>query len=159
MSGPSYPAAAAWTRRPAPTHPAAWWSMSRYRPKIRRPGNTAGPESASKTVWIFESSPRCRPLYPGDTTPLYAYGGNGTGYTYSISVNNTSADPLVGPSYTAGPTPGTDTLMVQDAGAGELGHRHHHRPRSGLEYPGYRLRGGFGKYQHGTDSAWQHGGR
>ena len=52
-------------------------------------------------------------LFSGDTSSIYAYGGNGGPYTYSLDVDNTGAD-VTGVIYTAGPVPGTDTVSVTD---------------------------------------------
>jgi hypothetical protein len=74
-------------------------------------------EAVSTTVTVkagISVSPRQSIKQPGQTIVFTATGGEGAPYTWTIS-NNVSGGHFTGSTYTAGPTPGIDTVEATDA--------------------------------------------
>lgn len=66
----------------------------------------------------FGITPSSQTVYTGDTITFSPVGGTGPTFTYAITTNNSSADPMVGNTYQAGPlhplTSATDTITITD---------------------------------------------
>jgi hypothetical protein len=74
--------------------------------------------SANIQITPIVMLPTAVSVAPSGTQQFTAYGGTQTGYTYSISVNNSGGSINASTGlYTAGTTPGIDTILVTDSGS------------------------------------------